>query len=65
MEFNNVGSQIPSLPITLTGDSIASDGVDLADQADQLSSGAESAFAAVFFSLLQNVLSEAQNNSSA
>lgn len=70
MEFNNVGTQIPTLPITLTsdtvaGDNIAGDGVDLADQVDQLNAGAEAAFASVFFSLLQNVLSEAQNNSSA
>lgn len=70
MEVNNVGAQIPSLPITLTsdavaGDNIAGDGVDLADQADQLNAGAEAAFASVFFSLLRDILGEAQNNSGA
>lgn len=64
MEINNVGAQIPTLPITTPSD-VATTGLsNVADQADQLSSGAETAFAAVFFSLLQNVLSEAQNNSS-
>ena len=33
------------------------------EDTEQLSSAAETAFASVFFSLLQNILSEAQNNS--
>lgn len=37
----------------------------IAEQSEQLSEAAETAFGSLFFSMLQNILSEAQNNSSA
>lgn len=66
MEINSIGTQQPTLP-TNVQDQTVTDATTggLAQEATQLNEAAETAFASVFFSLLQNILSEAQNNSSA
>ena len=64
MEINGVGTQAPVIPTNLQDTTVGIENNSLVQDAAQLTEGAETAFAAVFFSLLQNVLSEAQNNSS-
>ncbi len=65
MEINNVGAQQPTLPTNVQEQAPATSGATLGlnQEAQQLNSSAETAFASVFFSLLQNILSEAQSNS--
>ena len=65
MEINNLGSQAPALPSNVQDQAVNSTNTQLGQEVQQLETAAETAFASVFFSLLQNILSEAQNNSSA
>ena len=65
MEINSLGSQAPILPNTVQDQVTNSTNTQLGQETQQLNEAAETAFASVFFSLLQNILSEAQNNSSA
>lgn len=65
MEINSVGTQQPTLPTNVQEQTVATqaDASGLASEADQLSEAAETAFASLFFSMLQNILGEAQKNS--
>jgi len=63
MEINNIGAQQPTLPTNLQDQAVSTGTNNIAQETAQFNSAAENAFAAVFFSLLQNILSEAQNNS--
>jgi len=64
MEINSIGTQQPTLPTNVQDQTVSNAAVDgLSQETAQLSEAAETAFASVFFSLLQNILSEAQNNS--
>lgn len=64
MEINNIGAQQPTLPTNVQDQAVSDAAVGgLEQEANQLNSSAETAFASLFFSLLQNILSEAQNNS--
>ena len=58
MEINNVGNQTPSLPGNVQN---ATPGAS--EQASQMSQQAETALGSAFFSMLQNILGEAQSNS--
>lgn len=63
MEINNIGAQQPTLPTNVQDQAVSAGTSNIAEQSQQIDSAAENAFASVFFSLLQNILSEAQNNS--
>ncbi len=58
MEINNVGSQAPT---NLQDQAIGTEGGE--QSVKQLAEAAETASASLFFSLLQNILGEAQSNS--
>lgn len=64
MEINSIGTQQPTLP-TNVQDQMPTEAVgsSLSEQASEISEEAENAFGSLFFSLLQNILSEAQSNS--
>jgi len=63
MEVNTIGTQPPTLPTNPADQVSVQNGTDLSEGVNQLDEAATTAFASVFFSLLQNILSEAQNNS--
>jgi len=63
MEVNSIGSQPPTLPTNPAENAAVENGTNLGEGVSQLDEAATTAFASVFFSMLQNILSEAQNNS--
>lgn len=63
MEITSAGPHPPQLPDNPQTQVTGSGGNTLANDTEKLNTAAETAFASVFFSLLRNILSEAQNNS--
>lgn len=62
MEINNVNAQQPTLPTNVQDQTVSTQASSLAQESEQLNEAAVNASASLFFSLLQNILGEAQNN---